>query len=86
VAESAGDNVKTMTEFTQVTEEEFKTFLNEYPKSKLEWNCTGICEPPIGTYNDFSLGDWPESIVAKINMFDGSEYHGYKQKEYFIAE
>jgi hypothetical protein len=51
--------------FIQVSREAFVEFLQTYP-NPLEWNCTGICEPPLGSWNDFSDGKiWPESIVAK---------------------
>jgi hypothetical protein len=53
-------------EFKQVSKEEFQEFLAKYPR-KLEHDCSGIPEPPVDTYNDFSLGVWPESIVARIS-------------------
>lgn len=51
----------------KVTEEEFLKFITEYPKSKLEFDCFGACDPPLMSYNDFSDGKvWPESMVAKF--------------------
>lgn len=71
-------------EFTQVSKERFTEFVKNYP-NKLVYDATGICEPPLGSYNDFTGGHvWPESMVAKIKLYDGSEYHGFKQPEYFI--
>lgn len=51
------DNLK------EVTLDEFKIFRNEYPRS-LDAAIHRTYEPAIGTLNDFTLGDWPESIVA----------------------
>jgi len=65
-----------MSEWKKVDKEEFEQFLIDYPKSRLEWDCTGICEPPLGSYNDFSDGKvWPESMVAKIVMDEPREYY-----------
>lgn len=51
--------------FREVTRSEYLEFISRYP-NKLEFDCTGICEPPLGTHNDFSDGKvWPESVVAK---------------------
>jgi hypothetical protein len=51
--------------FIKVSREDYLDFIRKYPKP-LEWNCTGICESPLGSWNDFSDGAvWPESIVAK---------------------
>lgn len=48
----------------QVTEEEFKEFLKNYPR-RLERDVCGWGEPPTVTYNDFELANrWPYSIVA----------------------
>lgn len=72
-----------MSEFVKVTREEFYEFVQSYPVV-LQWDVTGVCEPPLGSYNDFNLGEWPESIVAKVKMYDGSDYHKGRTKEYFI--
>ena len=54
-----------MNKFKKVTREEYFAFIRDYP-NKLVFDCTGICEPPMGSYNDFTDGKkWPESIVAK---------------------
>lgn len=71
-------------EFRQVTKIEFDHFIENYP-IKLDYDVTGISEPPLGSYNDFSRGKvWPESMVAKVKLYDGSEYHQFKKPEYFI--
>ena len=67
--------------FKQVSKEEFATWLNAYPR-KLTHNCVGYVEPPMHTYNDFTTGDWPESIVAK--MKEG--YYSKDDREYFVLE
>tara|TARA_R110000764_G_scaffold227600_1_gene317804 strand:- start:370 stop:597 length:228 start_codon:yes stop_codon:yes gene_type:complete len=73
-----------MKDYKKVTKEEFDKFVNEYP-NKLDWNVTGICEPPLCSYNDFTNGKvWPKSMIAKVKMYDGSEYHGGRTKEYYI--
>ena len=49
----------------QVSRQEYIRFIKNYPRD-LDFDCTGIFEPPLGTYNDFSNEKvWPESIVAK---------------------
>jgi len=68
--------------YRQVPKEEFYIFIRNYSK-KLEWDCYGVYEPPLGSYNDFSDGKkWPESIVGVVQMYD-LECHG-KDKEYYI--
>jgi hypothetical protein len=63
----------------KVTKEEFEDFIKNY-KNKLEIDINGAFEPPIKTYNDFSLGNWPESVVAFVRM--GKLTYGYfKTKE-----
>lgn len=54
-----------MAQFKEVSRDEYLAFIRTWP-NKLEFDCTGICEPPLGSYNDFSGGKvWPESMVAK---------------------
>lgn len=50
--------------YTNVAHEEFLQFLSSYP-NPLATDTTGICEPPVTTWNDFSRGVWPKSIVAR---------------------
>jgi len=75
-----------MSEFKQVSREQYESFVASYP-NKLSYDVTCICEPPMGSYNDFSDGKvWPESMVAKVRMYDGSAYYEGQQAEYFIKE
>ena len=71
--------------FYKVEKKQFESYLQEY-KGKLVKDVCGIFEPPILTYNDLSLGKYPESIIAKVILYDGSEYHGNKEKEYYIKK
>lgn len=43
--------------------EEFYDFINNYPR-KLKKDVNHISEPPTITWNDFTKGDWPESVIA----------------------
>lgn len=45
------------------TEAEFNTFREGYPRA-LTRAAHGVYEPPIVTFNDWTLGEWPESVVA----------------------
>jgi len=73
--------------FRQVTKKEFVQYIKSYPK-KLEWDCTGIREPPLGSYNDFSDGKiGPESLVARICLNESMKgrptYNG-ELNEYYL--
>jgi hypothetical protein len=48
---------------TEVTEQELRDFVAAYPRD-LYVDVCGIGDPPLVTYNDFTLGSWPESVVA----------------------
>lgn len=56
--------------YKKVSKEEFDNFVKNYPNSKkLNWDVFRACEPPMGSFNDFSDGKvWPESMVAKVFM------------------
>ena len=55
-----------MEKFKKVSKEEFKKFIEEYP-NELKTDIARICEPPLLSYNDFTIADkWPDSIVAKV--------------------
>ncbi len=45
------------------TPEQYDAFLASYPR-ELDRHLTTICEPCQISYNDFTLGKWPQSIVA----------------------
>lgn len=56
-----------LSEFKQVSVDEFRQFIRDYPH-KLIVDICGISEPPLVSYNDFTAGlVWPESIVAKYH-------------------
>lgn len=77
-----------------VSKAEFDDFIDSYP-NELAVDVTGICEPPLKTYNDFSDGKvWPESIVASVVLFEsypkeesGGVYpYVWSENEYRIIE
>ena len=70
-------------EFKQVSKEEFDAYAKAYP-NPLDWNVAGMFEPPLGSFNDFTLGKWPETVVAYAHLMDGSAYYDGKTSEYFI--
>ena len=52
-----------MPKWKSVNREQFEEFLASYPRS-LERDVAFTHEPPVLNYNDFTLGNWPESMVA----------------------
>lgn len=72
----------------KVSKEEFQTFLDNYPR-KLTYDCTGICEPPAISYNDFELANrWPYSVVANTWAYsdDPDDYYYSSNPEFYIVE
>jgi hypothetical protein len=71
-----------MSDNVQVTKEEFEEFIRKYDTNvhKLERDTCGIFDPPVVPYNDFSLGDWPESVVAHFSWGE-SNYGRFDTKE-----
>lgn len=75
----------------RVTKEEYKEFINKYPR-RLDVDCCGICEPPVITHNDFELANrWPYSVVARTwyysdNPDDYPYYTPEEEREYYIME
>jgi hypothetical protein len=57
-----------MTRRKEVTKHEFDAFLAAYPRG-LEKDVLRICEPEQIQFNDFSLGDWPQSVVASYDAW-----------------
>ncbi len=56
--------MKKSDKFIQVSLEDCKKFLKNYPNT-LDYDCCMIYEPPLHTYNDFSTGlKGIDSIVA----------------------
>ena len=79
-----------MSKFKQVSKDDFYKFAEkrfEQTGVKLVKDVSQMVDPPLLTLNDFSTGEkWPKSIVAKADMYDGSERDDFKQPEYFIKE
>ena len=48
------------------TPAELAAFVEAYPR-KLVRDVYGACEPPLVTFNDFTRGDWPASVVAQYH-------------------
>jgi hypothetical protein len=68
--------------FKEVSRAEFDAFIEAYPR-KLEYDLYRIGEPPLETWNDFTLGVWPRSIVAK--HMDGGSVVDYPWKVQVFA-
>lgn len=62
-------------EFREVSSEEFKRFVREYPNA-LNVDVCAISEPPPVSYNDFTAQKWPQSMVAK--------YHDGQPRKYWV--
>ena len=61
-----------------VTREEFEKFIAEHGE-KLERDVYGAAEPPLVTYNDFSMAPkWPESVVASTFLYSDQPGHYYQ--------
>ena len=51
--------------FREVTKDELRAWVKAYPRKLItDVNATG--EPPQFTFNDFTLGNWPDSVVARF--------------------
>lgn len=59
-----------------VTKEEFDAFIAQYPRP-LTRHLTTICSPEQLSYNDWTLGIWPTSVVAYYFVGDppGAEHY-----------
>ena len=67
--------------FKTVSKEEMRDFIEQYPRTLVR-DCTGICDPPLVTFNDFELANrWPYSIVASYHLYD-DDPNGY----YYVPE
>jgi hypothetical protein len=64
-----------------VTEEEMLAHVKSWPR-ELERDVYGAYDPPLVTYNDFTLGKWPTSVVASYSdrwpIFAGNKVVGYE--------
>ena len=85
--ENSLHHTKTPNRWRQVTKEKFYDFIKSYP-TKLEFDTTGICDPPLSSYNDFSRGYWPESMVAKVHRNDmvPKEWNAGENEYYLLNE
>lgn len=64
--------------FKSVTKEELQAFVRAYPR-KLVPDVAGMYEPPLVTFNDFTLAEkWPESIVASYRLAGYGPEDGYQ--------
>lgn len=76
-------------EYKKVTKEEFTTFISNFP-TELETDIYAVCEPALITYNDFSRGPWPQSIVARTWLYDeqpGEHYYcPLEERSYYILK
>lgn len=67
-----------------VSKDEFDEFIKAYP-NKLHKQVHSIPEPPLISYYDFTLGNWPEGRVASCQV----DYYNYPEidpKSYKIKE
>lgn len=74
--------------YKRISKIEFYKFIISYPR-KLERDVYGVCDPPVVTYNDFELGNWPDSVVAKTWLYDDNPKEYYycpkEDREYIIV-
>lgn len=56
--------------FKSVTQAEHDAFIAAYPRP-LKRGLLTICTPEILQHNDFTLGKWPESVVASYSTYGG---------------
>lgn len=71
----------------RVSKDEFYKFIDSYPV-ELRFDTTGICDPPLSSYNDFSKGRWPDSMVAKVYRNDmlPKEWNAGENEYYILNE
>lgn len=56
-------------DWQQVKKPAFDAFVAAYPRPLVR-DVFGAYEPPLLTYNDFTLGDWPASVIARVQLAD----------------
>ena len=78
-------------EYIKVSKEDFVSFINNYHikyNRELIYDVYAACMPPLITYNDFSFGSWPNSVVAKTWVYDDNPndyyYEPENKREYYI--
>ena len=80
------EETKLQSPWKRVTKDEFYEFVNSYP-TKLDFDTTGIYDPPLSSYNDFTRGVWPYSMVAKIHRNDMlPEEWNAGENEYYLLK
>jgi len=74
-------------EWISVSKEDFDSFISKY-QNKLNVDVAQMFDPPIKTYNDFTLGVWPDSAVCYISLCYMNEkmelVDGESEFKYFI--
>ncbi len=63
-----------------VSKQEYLDFIKDYPRP-LQMDCCAIGEPALITANDFTLGNWPESVVAKRFDDPATKYYILEQTD-----
>ena len=80
------EETKIQSPWKRVTKDEFYEFVNSYP-TELDFDTTGICDPPLSSYNDFTRGVWPDSMAAKIHRNDMlAEEWNAGENEYYLLK
>ena len=69
-------------EYIEVSEQEFRDYIKSYPRRLTPNHNNPFTDEQ---YNDFTLGDWPESVVAfrKPRHPEGWKY--YRKNESFVC-
>ena len=72
-----------------VSKDEFDNFIRSY-QNELVFDLYAVCEPALITYNDFTLGKYPDSIVAYTWIYgDNPEDRYYcdpEDRHYYILK
>lgn len=66
--------------FKEVSRQDFRVFLETYPRA-LTPDKSGISEPPLVSYSDFSAAKGFDAIVAKYH-----EHPDYSRRVFKISE
>jgi hypothetical protein len=67
--------IKSKYEWKELSRDEFVAWNKNYPKGRVERDVNGVYEPPLVTWNDFTLAPtWPDSTVAWTEAESGV-YH-----------
>lgn len=66
-----GTGTRAPSRFRAATKDEFDAFVQSYPRP-LTRDVETMGEPPKVSLNDFTLGDWPKSVVASVTKWSDS--------------